>query len=99
MMQHHLDNRDFLDMVKNQIDAQLQRLYPLVGADDVAAAKCAYCRGIPQEDWLPFWVYDEYDLCTCWVCPECKEQRPGDDRVLEGMKCGQCNYEYNGHGY
>ncbi len=71
----------------------------LVMMQEVTDSKCEYCGGIPQADWLPFWVYDEYDECTCWVCTECKEPRPGDDRVLEGMKCAQCTYGYNGHGY
>jgi len=26
------------------------------------------------------------------ICPECGEYRPDDDRVKNGMKCGQCAY-------
>lgn len=26
------------------------------------------------------------------VCPECRQDRPDDDRVLAGMKCGPCAY-------
>lgn len=26
------------------------------------------------------------------TCPECGEQRPGDERVEAGMKCSQCTY-------
>lgn len=26
------------------------------------------------------------------ICPECGQYRPDDDRVKNGMKCGQCAY-------
>ena len=26
------------------------------------------------------------------ICPECGEYRPDDERVKNGMKCGQCAY-------
>ncbi len=26
------------------------------------------------------------------VCPECEQERPDDDRVKAGMKCGPCAY-------
>lgn len=39
----------------------------LIQAEEVSASKCDQCGGIPQADWLPFWVYDEYGECTCWL--------------------------------
>jgi len=51
---------------------------------------CKECRGIPWADWLPSWVYDKFDECTCLACPECGG--PSDDRVVTGMKCGLCAY-------
>lgn len=35
--------------------------------DEVLDTKCIQCGGIPQADWLPFWVYDMYTECTCWL--------------------------------
>ncbi len=29
---------------------------------------CEICGGVPEADWLPFWVYDEYSECTCLSC-------------------------------
>ena len=26
------------------------------------------------------------------LCPECKQHKPGDERVEQGMKCTQCAY-------
>jgi hypothetical protein len=26
------------------------------------------------------------------VCPECRESKPDDDRVKNGMKCAKCTY-------
>ena len=26
------------------------------------------------------------------ICPECGQERPGDERVLNGMKCTECAY-------
>ena len=34
-------------------------------AQEVFESMCPQCGGIPQADWLPFWVYDEYAECTC----------------------------------
>ena len=42
--------------------------------EEVEASKCEQCGGIPQADWLPFWVYDEYDECTCWLTEAEKTQ-------------------------
>ncbi len=33
---------------------------------------------------------------TTNVCPECGKERPGDERVAAGMKCGICAYAGNG---
>ena len=27
-----------------------------------------------------------------YVCPECRQYKPDDERVQSGMKCGQCAY-------
>ena len=40
------------------------------------------------------------DICRCCrehaavECPECGQERPDDDRVLAGMKCGPCAYGF-----
>lgn len=26
---------------------------------------CQWCGGVPCEDWIPFWVYDDYSECLC----------------------------------
>ena len=39
--------------------------------------------GLHQTDEVP------RDFC---LCPECGELKPDDDRVKNGMKCGQCAY-------
>lgn len=31
----------------------------------VYGSLCQDCGGVPQADWLPFWVYDELDECLC----------------------------------
>lgn len=31
-------------------------------------------------------------LCQPIICPECGFERPDDDRVRAGMKCGECAY-------
>lgn len=45
-------------------------MYDRVVSDFETAIKvresiCVNCRGVPQADWLPFWVYDEFDECLC----------------------------------
>jgi hypothetical protein len=32
---------------------------------DVQDSMCQNCRGIPFDEALPFWVFDEYSECKC----------------------------------
>ena len=44
----------------------------------ITASQCINCGGIPQDAALPFWVFDEYDCCSCPVFNEDK-----DDELYE----------------
>lgn len=37
---------------------------------DVLDSMCMDCRGIPFNEALPFWVYDEHSECECENGPE-----------------------------
>lgn len=54
----------------NEVPDMLSQLATMVEAAYLTKARvddsvCQECGGIPQADWLPFWVYDEFDECLC----------------------------------
>lgn len=65
--------------------SDLQEIYGifLVGADDVRASMCQDCGGVPQADWLPYWVYDEFHRCTCLRCTLCGSVYGDSEETLE----------------
>ena len=38
------------------------------------------------------WFYIINKKVKRYICPECGEERPDDDRVKQGMKCRHCAY-------
>ena len=45
-----------------------------------------------NSDWVKLIHILENDTFDPYVCPECGQYRPDDERVKVGMKCGQCSY-------
>ena len=43
-------------------------------------------------DWVKLIHILENDTFDPYVCPECRQYKPDDERVQSGMKCGQCAY-------
>lgn len=65
-------------------------------SDHLISCKCGaeHFGNIEDDHWLTcpdchqWGCYEDLGI----ACPECGEPRPDDDRVKNGMKCGQCAY-------
>lgn len=57
---------------------------------DVAAYLLWHYESSP--DWVKLIHILENDTFDPYICPECRQYRPDDERVQNGMKCAQCAY-------
>lgn len=55
--------------------------------DGVTSGTCSRCK-----DGAVFMTFEQIEAEDAEICGECEQQRPGDDRVAAGMKCGPCSY-------
>ena len=68
--------------------------------DNIEIYQCYECKEYFEAGGVVYATPDGMYLCeNCFedwqaknTCPECGEERPDDDRVKAGMKCGFCAY-------
>jgi len=79
-----------LDQLTRVRQMTLDSLNRILDLQEAMSHPCETCGGLPVG--LPPQCYDDIVECTCPVCPECQQRRPGDERVEDGMKCSFCAY-------
>ena len=63
---------------------------PLDKRDPSAVASYLFWNYEANPDWVKLIHILENDTFDPYVCPECGQYKPDDERVQSGMKCGQC---------
>ena len=60
--------------------------------DRKEAASYIFWNYESNPDWVELISTLERDEFPNTICPECRQLKPDDERVRNGMKCGQCAY-------